>query len=281
MASDPRKAPLVSVVVIGVTGRMGQALLRAAPGFPQLLITGAIVSPASLALGRDAGVLAGLAPTNLTVTGDLQRALADADVAIDFSRAAAAGANVAACRAARKPLLLGTTGLDATLEPALAAAAREIALLVAPNTSIAVALLTELVRRSAHTLPASFDIDVLELHHRMKRDAPSGTALALGRAAAEARGWPPPSGGTPPAPTSSGREGRPDGQIGISSVRAGDLVGEHTVLFSGPGEQLSLTHRASDREIFARGALTAALWLVSRPPGRYGMRDFIDYKTLS
>ncbi|HYB65433.1 MAG TPA: 4-hydroxy-tetrahydrodipicolinate reductase [Steroidobacteraceae bacterium] len=278
MTSDPHKAPLARIVVIGVTGRMGQALLRAAPGFPQLLITGAVASSASLALGRDAGEVAGLAPTNLIVTSDLTRVLADADVAIDFSHAGATGANVAACRAARKPLLIGTTGLDAALEPPIHAAAGEIALMVAPNTSIAVALLTELVRQSARTLPATFDIDVLELHHRTKHDAPSGTALALGRAAAGARGLPLPSGITTPAPGTA-PQGRPEGQVGITSVRAGDIVGEHTVLFSGPGEQLSLTHRASDREIFARGALTAALWLMSQPPGRYDMRDFIGYKT--
>lgn len=280
MTSDPHKAPLARVAVIGVTGRMGQALLKAAPGFPQLLITGAVASQSSLALGRDAGEVAGLPPTNLTVTSDLALALAAADVAVDFSRAAATGANLAAARAARKPLLIGTTGLDAALEPAIAAAAGEIALLVAPNTSIAVALLNELVRQSAGRLPASFDIDVLELHHRTKRDAPSGTALTLARTAASARGWPLPSGITPPAGAAAGG-GRPEGQVGVTSVRAGDIVGEHTVLFSGPGEQLSLTHRASDRAIFARGALTAALWLMSQPAGRYSMRDFIGYKTLA
>src|SRR5215469_3028426 len=245
MASEQRKAPLARIVVIGVTGRMGQALLRAAPAFPQLLITGAVASSASLALGRDAGEVAGLAPTNLAVTSDLPGALADADVAIDFSHADATAANVAACRAAAKPLLIGTTGLDAALEPAIKAASGDIALMVAANTSIAVALLTELVRQSAATLPATFDIDVLEIHHRGKRDAPSGTALALGRAAAAARGLP--SGIAPPA-AGTAAQGRPEGQIGVTSVRAGDTVGEHTVLFSGPGEQLSLTHRASDRE---------------------------------
>ncbi len=280
MTPDPRKAPLLRIALIGVTGLMGQAVLRAAPAFPQLLITGAVASTASLALGRDAGELAGLGSTNLAVTSDLPRALAAADVAIDFSHAAATGANVAACRAARTPLLIGTTGLDTALAPAIDAAAGEIALLVAPNTSIAVALLTELVRQSAHALPAAFDIDVLELHHRMKRDAPSGTALTLGAAAAGARGLPAPSGAAF-SPREGGDQGRPDGEIRVHSVRAGDLVGEHTVLFSGPGEQLALTHRANDREIFARGALTAALWLVSRPPGRYSMRDFIGFKTLS
>ena len=277
--TPPSPPPLVRIALIGVTGRMGQALLRAAPAFPQVIVTGAVASPASLALGRDAGAVAGIGVTNLIVTSDLAGALRTADVAIDFSNAGAAAANLAACRAARKPLLIGTTGLDAALEPTLAAAAREIALLIAPNTSIAVALLTELVRESARTLPASFDIDVIELHHRTKQDAPSGTALTLGRAAAGARELPLPASGGAAARGAAGP--RPEGQVGMASLRAGDIVGEHTVLFSGPGEQLSLTHRANDRSIFARGALTAALWLMAKPPGRYAMRDFIGYKTLT
>jgi 4-hydroxy-tetrahydrodipicolinate reductase len=263
MASPAHSAPLTRVAVIGVTGRMGQALLRSAPLFPQLIVTGAVASAASLALGRDAGEVAGIGATNLIVTSDLPRALNEADVALDFSDAAATRANLAACRAAHKPLLIGTTGheagLEAEFEAALTASAREIAVLVAPNTSIAVALLEKLVRASARALPASFDIDIVELHHRGKRDAPSGTALALQAAAAA---------------------GRPGGQIGIASLRAGDGAGEHSVLFSGPGEQLALRHRAGDRAIFARGALTAALWLASRPPGRYTMQDFIVDKTL-
>ena len=270
-------SPLVRVAVIGVTGRMGQALLRAAPSFAQVIITGAVASPQSLALGRDAGSIAGLGASNLIVTSDMAAALEQADVAIDFSDAAATAATLAACHAARKPLLIGTTGIDAALEPAMSAAARDIALLSAANTSIAVAVLTELVRESARALPASFDIDVIETHHRTKKDAPSGTALHLGRAAAQARGLPLPAAGAPAPSGVAG--GRPEGQIGMSSIRAGDVVGEHTVLFTGPGEQLALTHRAFDRAIFARGALTAALWLVAQPPGRYGMRDFIGYKT--
>jgi 4-hydroxy-tetrahydrodipicolinate reductase len=269
--------PLVRVAVIGVTGRMGQAMLRAAPAFAQVIVTGAVASPQSLALGRDAGAVAGLGAANLPITSDLPAALRAADIAIDFSHADATGASLAACRAAGKPLLIGTTGLDAALEPALTAAARDIAVLVAPNTSVAVAVLAEAVRASARSLPATFDIDVIETHHRTKKDAPSGTALVLGRAAAEARGLPAPGGGAPAPGAPTG--GRAEGQIGMVSIRAGDVVGEHTVQFCGPGEQLTLTHRALDRGIFARGALTAALWLVAQPPGRYSMRDFIGYKT--
>jgi 4-hydroxy-tetrahydrodipicolinate reductase len=254
---------------------MGQALLRAAPGFANLVITGAIAGPESLALGRDAGQVAGIGNANLPVTSDLPAALAVADVALDFSDAAAARDTLAACRAARKPLLLGTTGFGAELDEELAATSREVALLVAPNTSVGVAVLTELTRQAARALPPAFDIDVLELHHRLKEDAPSGTALLLARSAAEARGLASPAAGAPTLPSGP----RAEGQIGLASLRAGDIIGEHTVLFCGAGEQLVLTHRAGDRGVFARGALSAALWLSSQPAGRYGMRDFISLKT--
>jgi 4-hydroxy-tetrahydrodipicolinate reductase len=275
----------VRVTLIGATGRMGGALLRAAPEFPRLRITGAVASAGSAGLGKDAGELAGVGPLGLPVGGDLARALADADVALDFSSAAVARAHLAACRAAARPLLLGTTGLGPELEPELASAAREIPLLIAANASLGAAVLTALVRLAARALP-DFDLDILDVHHRSKRDAPSGTALALAAAAREAR-----AGGTPrrrasdgPAapgagPAASASGSRPQGEIGFAAVRSGDAVGEHTVLLAGPGEQLALTHRALDRGIFARGALAAALWLQSRPPGRYAMSDVLGVKT--
>jgi 4-hydroxy-tetrahydrodipicolinate reductase len=266
------RAPLVRTVVIGVTGRMGQALLKEAPAFSRLIITAAIAAPGSTALGRDASELTQTAAVNLPISADLAAGLSRADVAIDFSRAQALPQTLAACRAARKPLLIGTTGYGPELEPLLDAAAADIALLIAPNTSVAVNVLSELTRLAATALPSSFDIDVLELHHRAKRDAPSGTALALGRSAAEGRGVP----FTGPAAPGPQRE---MGEIRFASVRAGDMVGEHSVLFSGSGETLCLTHRAFDRALFARGALAAALWLTGRPPGRYSMRDFLGFKT--
>ena len=276
MSTRPNPAPLVRAVIIGAGGRMGEALVRAAPAFPQLIITGAIASEGSLALGRDAGQVAGLGNANLLITSDLAAALAEADVALDFSSSAAVRDNLQACRAARKPLLLGTTGFGAELDADLEATSSEVALLVAPNTSLGAALLAELTRQAARALPAGFDIDVLELHHRLKRDAPSGTALALARTAAEARGLPVPGSDASPGRPSGPR---PEDQIGVASLRAGDIVGEHTVLFCGAGEELILTHRARERGVFARGALSAALWLSSRPPGRYSMRDFIFNKT--
>lgn len=262
-------------VIIGVNGRMGQALVRAAVELPTVRIIAAVASPASASLGRDAGALAGMKPLGVAVTSDLPAALAGADVAIDFSQPQATRANIAACRAARKPLLIGTTGFTAELtEAELAAAAGEIPLLVAPNTSLGVALLTALVRQAARALPAEFDIEIIEAHHRLKRDAPSGTALALARAAGEGRGAAPAD--ALPG-TSSGRTGlRAEGAIGFAVVRGGDIVGEHTVLFAGPGEEVRLSHRAGDRAIFARGALRAALWLRDQPPGRYDMSDIVN-----
>jgi 4-hydroxy-tetrahydrodipicolinate reductase len=260
-------------VIIGVSGRMGRALVRAAAEVAEVRITGAVASATSASLGRDAGELAGTERLGVAVTSDLSAALAAADVAIDFSRPQASGAHIAACRAARKPLLIGTTGLAVELAGALAAAAREIALLVAPNTSLCVALLVQLVRRAASALPPEFDIEILEAHHRMKRDAPSGTALELARAAGEGRGL---ASSEALSRASAQRDGaRQQGQIGFAVLRGGDIVGEHTVLFAGPGEELRLSHRAGDRTIFARGALRAALWLAGQPPGRYGMSDFI------
>lgn len=267
---------MIRVVIIGVSGRMGRALVRAAVQHGELELTGAIARPGSAALGQDAGELAGVDPLKLPVTADLPAALALADVAIDFSRSEATRSILAACQAARKPLLLGTTGWAPELGSLLDAAALDIALLVAPNTSVGVALLTELVRIAARQLPECFDIEIIEAHHRGKRDAPSGTAVALGRAAASGRGVPEPDVG---GQLRRARQGpRPPAEIGFAVVRGGDLAGEHTVLFAGEGEQLSLTHRVSDRMVFARGAVQAALWLAHQPPGRYGMQDLLSLK---
>lgn len=271
----------VRAVVIGVSGRMGRALVRAAAeagstgALGQVCITGAVASAASVSLGRDAGELAGGEALGVTVTSDLRAALAAADVAVDFSQPQATRASLAACRAARKPLLIGTTGFAAELAAEeLEAAAREIPLLIAPNTSLGVALLLELVRRAATALPPQFDIEILEAHHRAKRDAPSGTALELARVAGEGRGLGP---SQALAGASGGRAGpRRQGEIGFAVLRGGDIVGEHAVLFAGPGEELRLSHRAADRAIFARGALRAARWLAGQPPGRYGMSDIVQ-----
>ncbi|MGH8209545.1 MAG: 4-hydroxy-tetrahydrodipicolinate reductase [Steroidobacteraceae bacterium] len=271
----------MNVVIIGAAGRMGQALVRAACEFPEVRITGAVASTGSASLGRDAGELAGSGRLDVAMTDDLAAALAHADVVIDFSQPHATRSNLAVCRAARKPLLIGTTGFATELTPLFDAAATEIPLLVAANTSVGVTLLIELTRMAAQALPVEFDIEIVEAHHRLKKDAPSGTALALGRAAAAGRGLAE-SEVVKAAAASTSRNGeRRRGDIGFAVMRGGDIVGDHTVLFAGGGEQVTLGHRASDRAIFARGALQAALWLDSRAPGRYFMRDFLGLKTVT
>jgi 4-hydroxy-tetrahydrodipicolinate reductase len=255
---NPPAAPSpVRAVLIGGGGRMGQALLRAAAAFPQLAFTAAIVP-------QHSALLATCVPGSaLHYRSDLGAALAQADVAIDFSGAAATAHNLNACRIAGTPLLVGTTGFAPALEADFAAAAREIALLVAANTSIAVTVLGELVRLAAAALPPQFAVSITESHHAGKRDAPSGTAVALASAARETR----------TAATGAACA------VDIESIRAGDIVGEHAVRFFCRGEELTLAHKASDRGVFAAGALAAALWLSSRTPGRYGMRDVLAIKT--
>lgn len=274
----------LNVAIIGAAGRMGRSLIRVACEIPgQVAIAGAVASTTSASLGLDAGELAGLARLDVPVTDDLAAGVARADVVIDFSQPHATRSNLAVCRAARKPLLIGTTGFPAQLAPLLDEASTEIPLLVAPNTSVGVTLLIELTRMAAKSLPAGFDIEIIEAHHRMKKDAPSGTALALGRAAAGGRGLaeegiPNAAPVTDAAVSGHGAERsgeRVPGAIGFAVIRGGDIVGDHTVLFAGTGEQVTLGHRVTDRAVFARGALGAALWLAAQPAGRYFMRDFL------
>lgn len=267
----------IRVVIVGASGRMGGQLLRLIGDFPALQLHGAVASETSPALGQDATAHAGAEACGVKITPALGELLEGADLVLDFSRAIGAAATLSACVGARVPLLIGTTGLPKELDAPLAAAAETIALLVAPNTSLAVSLLTELVRQAALGLPSSYDIEIIETHHRGKRDAPSGTAMALGAAAAAARGVSLVEHATYTRRGSS--EPRQEGHIGFSSIRGGDVVGEHEVWFLGEGERLLLKHSATDRAVFARGALIAGQWLAGRVPGRYRMRDVFVAKS--
>ncbi len=260
-----------ALVVFGISGRMGQSLVRALREDSTFHLSGAVVSGASRRLGQDAAAEG--APSGVTITADCAAALRGASVAVDFSLADAVGAHARACAAAGVPLLVGATGLDGGSRAELAGAAHRIPVLIAPNTSVGVAVLHQLVAKAALGLGSSYDVEISEAHHRTKRDAPSGTALSLGEAVAAARGvrldevatFDPPGQGAPRSP----------GSIGFSVVRAGDIVGEHTVTLAAAGERIEITHRAWDRSIFARGALRAAAWLLGRPPGLYGMQDVL------
>jgi 4-hydroxy-tetrahydrodipicolinate reductase len=265
--------PALRLAVFGITGRMGQSLIRVLGGQTQWHLSGALASAANPRLGEHAGSVGGV-----RITADPRVALTDAQghtatVALDFSIAAAAASHAEACAAAGVPLLIGATGLDAAALEALRGAARTIPVLLAPNTSVGVGVLSELTRIAAASLGQDYDVEIHESHHRMKRDAPSGTALRLGEIIAASRGQ------TLAQAAVYDRHGvhapREPGSIGFSVLRAGDIVGEHTVVFAGAGERLELTHRATDREVFARGALRAAEWLAGRPPGTYGMQDVL------
>lgn len=272
------------IAIFGITGRMGQSLIRAlrdgegvgtsgAP-LPSLRLTGAIASPGSSRLGEDAAV-EGHA-TGVTVTADASAGLIGAAVAVDFSLADGVAAHARACAAAGIPLLVGTTGIEGPARTALEAAAGVIPILIAPNTSVGVNVMARLVKLAASSLGAGYDVEIAEAHHRLKRDAPSGTALALGEVVARARGQ------TLAEAAVFDRHGtfapRAPGSIGFAVLRAGDIVGEHMVIFAADGERIEITHRATDRATFARGALRAAAWLVGRPAGLYGMENVLDLR---
>jgi 4-hydroxy-tetrahydrodipicolinate reductase len=256
------------IAIFGVTGRMGQSLLRALRESSTCRLSGAIGSAGSVHLGHEAAAEG--APSGVLVTADTAGGLRGASVAIDFSLGGSVAEHAGECAAAGVPILIGVTGYDAAGRAALEEAARSIPVLIAPNTSVGVSVVAKLVSMAASSLGPSYDVEILEAHHRMKRDAPSGTALALGEAVAQARAQSlldvaVHSRGAPRAP----------GSIGFSSLRAGDIVGEHTVIFAGAGERVEITHRATDRSTFARGALQAAEWLAGQPAGLYGMHDVL------
>lgn len=232
---------MTSIGIIGSEGRMGQALASAAGHFGVSIAGG---------IGRGGDPIA-LAKT--------------ADVLIDFSAPSALVANVGAAVAAGKPILVGTTGLDEQHKQALSDAAHHVAVLQTGNTSLGVTLLARLVREAANRLGTDWDIEIVEMHHRDKRDAPSGTALQLGKAAARGRG-------VHLEINRQGHEGgRKAGEIGFASLRGGTTAGDHSVIFAGNGERIELTHRAESRSLFATGAIRAALWLLEQPAGRYEM----------
>lgn len=263
------------IAVIGAAGRMGRAIIRAiADEGTSARLTAASERPDSPDLGADAGTLAGVAgaPLGVPVRAELPAADA-ADVWVEFSSPAATVEHVRAAAAARARMVIGTTGLSPTDRQVISEAAKLAAMVVAPNMSVGVNVLLKLVADAARALGPGFDLEVVETHHRAKRDAPSGTALRLAEALAEATG-------RDLAQTARyARQGdvgpRTAEEIGIQTLRGGDVVGDHTVFFFGMGERIELTHRASSRENFARGAVRAAQWVTAMPPGVYEMRDVL------
>jgi 4-hydroxy-tetrahydrodipicolinate reductase len=252
---------------------MGQALIRLISETEGVTLAGAIERPGSPALGQDAGRLAGLDQNGIAVVDDPLELLTNADGLVDFTSPAATVALSALAAQMRIVHVIGTTGLSEEHEAKLKAAARHAVIVRSGNMSLGVNLLSALVRQVARTLDDGFDIEIVEMHHRRKVDAPSGTALLLGAAAAEGRGV---ALATQAERVRDGHTGpRRAGAIGFASLRGGTVVGDHTVIFAGEGERIELTHKAESREIFARGAIRAALWGRGRKPGLYGMDDVL------
>jgi 4-hydroxy-tetrahydrodipicolinate reductase len=261
------------LIVAGAGGRMGRTLVKAITEIDGVTLVGAVDAPGSAVIGRDAGELAGVGANGVRVATDVEPLLANADGLIDFTIPAAT--LVLAEIAAKRGLVhvIGTTGLSAENDKLIAIAAQRSAIVKSGNMSLGVNLIEALVRRVAKALDDDFDIEIVETHHNRKIDAPSGTALMFGRAAAQGRGI------NLEQHSERGRDGhtgaRERGAIGFASLRGGTVVGDHTVTFAGPAERIELTHKAEDRMIFARGAVKAALWARGRKPGLYSMADVL------
>jgi 4-hydroxy-tetrahydrodipicolinate reductase len=265
--------PDMRLIVAGAGGRMGRTLIHAIAATDGAALAGAVDAPGSTAIGRDAGDLAGLGVNGVKVTADPAALLASADALIDFTVPAASVIHAELCAKAGKALILGTTGLSGENDKLIAEASARCAIVKSGNMSLGVNLLAALVKRVAATLDEDFDIEILEMHHNKKVDAPSGTALMLGRAAAEGRGI---DLAQHSVRSRDGHTGaRCPGDIGFAALRGGTVVGDHTVVFAGTAERIELVHRAEDRMIFARGALKAALWARSQKPGLYSMADVL------
>lgn len=263
---------VINVAVLGASGRMGQAIVGAMRNVEPLNLSGALASMGNAELGKDAGLSQQLV-TGIELTADTRQALDGADVAIDVSLPGATEQLLKACVAASCPLVIGTTGLSDEQKSQIDQASDSIPILPAANFSKGICVLAALLEQVVTVLGPDWDVEITESHHRGKRDAPSGTALALGEQIAAARGR---NLADLISYRSADSEPAGGGFIGMRSIREGDTAGEHRIEFCGKGEKLELLHRANDQEAFARGALAAALWLAGREPGLYGMADVFE-----
>lgn len=264
---------MIRVAISGVAGRMGCSLIQAACQDKDIIIGAANEHPDSRLIGSDAGELAGVGILKIPIVSDLSEEKEAFDLLIDFTRPEVSLANLALCREQGKAMVIGTTGFTPEQRQRITSAADDIPIVLAPNMSVGINLCLKLIDIAARTLGDTVDIEVIEAHHRYKVDAPSGTALRMGEVVAEALGW------EIEQCAVYGRQGligeRPRKSIGFSSLRAGDIVGEHTVMFVAEGERVEITHKASNRMTFALGALRASHWVSHQPPGLYDMQDVL------
>lgn len=263
---------MIKVAIAGVSGRMGRMLIEAVQQAPDCELAGALDRPGSPTIGQDATAWLGQ-PSGVLVTDDIAQGLAGAQVLIDFTRPEGTLAHLAVARAQGVAMVIGTTGFSEAQKAEIAAAAKEIGVMMAPNMSVGVNVVLRLLDMAARALDEGYDIEIVEAHHRHKVDAPSGTALAMGEAVAQALGR------DLKACAVYGREGvtgeRDPSTIGFATVRGGDIVGDHTVMFCGTGERIEISHKASSRIGFAQGSLRAARFLAQRGAGLYSMADVL------
>lgn len=267
---------MMRVAITGAAGRMGKVLTEAVQDTDGLSLGAAIVHPESSLVGADAGELAGVGRMGVTVAGRLEDVTDDFDVLIDFTFPDLTLENLAFCQRHGKRMVIGTTGLTDSEKQQLAQAAESVPVVFAPNMSVGVNVALNLLRTAASVLGDDYDVEIVETHHRHKKDAPSGTALRMGEVVADALGR------NLKDCAVYGREGftgeRSRTEIGFETIRGGDVVGDHTVLFAGIGERIEISHKASSRMTFAKGAVRAALWLAEKPAGLYDMQDVLALK---
>lgn len=269
-------ADMRRIAVIGAAGRMGKTLIEAVTQTEGAVLAAAIERPESSLLGADAGELAGVGRLGIPVAGSVQEAVEHFDVLIDFTHPTTTLVNLAVCREAGKALVIGTTGFTDAQKALINEAAKDIPIVFAPNFSIGVNLCLKLLDMAARVMGEDSDIEVIEAHHRHKVDAPSGTALRMGEVVADALGR------KLQDVAVYGREGQTGARdrqtIGFATVRAGDVVGDHTVLFASEGERVEITHKASSRMTFAKGAVRSAMWLAGRDSGLFDMQDVLSLR---
>jgi len=267
---------MVNIALVGVSGRMGLCLIKAAALSDQAELTVAVSRAESLAVGKDAGELAGISTLGLQIGSDLAAVIDQFDVLIDFTRPDASMHYIEICRQAGKKVVIGTTGYSEAQKLMIAEAAKDIPIVLAPNFSVGVNLSLKLLEMAAKVMGDYTDIEIIEAHHRHKIDAPSGTALRMGEVVASTLGR------DLKDCAIYGREGETGARdrktIGFSTIRAGDIVGEHTVMFADEGERVEITHKATSRMTFANGAVRAAIWLEDKAPGLYDMQDVLGLK---
>jgi 4-hydroxy-tetrahydrodipicolinate reductase len=267
---------MINVIVAGAAGRMGSRLIALIKESAALTLAGALEGKGHSALAADAGEAAGVGKMGVPVTDDLPALLKRGEVVIDFSAPEATLAHLRAVAQEKRAMVIGTTGFNAVQLEELKSLARQVPCVCSPNMSVGVNLIYKVIGEMARTLGEEYDIEVIEAHHRLKKDAPSGTALKIAEVLAQAVNRDLDQVGVYARKGLVGE--RKKQEIGIQTIRAGDIVGDHTVLFGGMGERIEVTHRASNRDTFARGALRAARWVVTQPPGLYDMMDVLNLK---